>query len=383
MSTFALPHIDTLGSRQFYAFLDYVSANRIIGMVTADTQEGKSYLIGRYASAWAGPAPAGEVKVRQIAFLKLRDILELFAQGGLMRDPPSEEDRYLVRRRCQADMEEHGARPEMPYWSVRDPVDEHPVRRETVATWVTDLAKVKGVKIGGELRRFAAIAGAPNPRIPLIYVGDVDSSPAYVRQELLLLVTGELPRGVYWKQQRCLLEHLEAYRIFLIIDEADLPPPRTLQYLRGLHDKAGIPICFVGTRRLLHRVSRDPDLRAVRDRVGHTFTLKSPTFEEVREALPEYSDDVVAAMWERTGKLGPLRHLVALIRQAQANRPSLRVDRRLVNQVVKRLLSAKGLPHFTSRDTELDVGDLAVPEAAATAAPGRADGITRKRAAAR
>ena len=107
-------------------------------------------------------------------------------------------------------------------------------------------------------------------------------------------------RGTTYSLMRGIVEKLERTDRLLVVDEAEYLPPRALELLRRIHDKAGVGVLLLGLPRLLYNLKGSSgEFRQLWSRVSIRSRVQPLERDEaervIRHDLPDADNDLVKA----------------------------------------------------------------------------------------
>lgn len=114
-------------------------------------------------------------------------------------------------------------------------------------------------------------------RFPVEYLRRIHSNP----------MIGKDGRGTLNKLSVEIIDELKRKNVILIVDQADYLSLRAIDIFRTFNDEAGIGIVFVGLPSFLSklRISNEPELKQIRDRIRIRVELKPFRMEECEKIL--------------------------------------------------------------------------------------------------
>lgn len=148
----------------------------------------------------------------------------------------------------------------------------------------------------------------------------IESDPSFTAKVLMQEIAAKIgveTRGSLHEISEAIIAKLKDSERLIIVDEAELLPLRALEFLRRIHDKAGIGLVLCGMPRLVINLKGSKgELKQLYSRVGFSLNLgNSIDAADLRQiaarTLPEAAEDVLTALVESAA--GNTRHLVKLL----------------------------------------------------------------------
>ena len=152
----------------------------------------------------------------------------------------------------------------------------------------------------------------------------IETDPSYSPRVLLTAIARELgltPRRAINDLMEALVSGLKDSGRLLIIDEAELLSYRSLELIRRLHDKAGIPVVLCGMPRLLQNLrGTKGEYRQLYSRIAYQLSLGEKAHEEdihtlAKGALGELGESELSAILKASQR--NIRHAIKLFRAVE------------------------------------------------------------------
>lgn len=174
----------------------------------------------------------------------------------------------------------------------------------------------------------------------------IEVDPSYSPKVLLRKIAeaiGANARGVNNELLENIINKLKGSERVLLIDEAELLSTRSLEFLRRIHDLAGIGVVLAGMPRLLVNLKgKNNDLAQLFSRVGFACDLGNALTEDdlrliAKSALgtDEFNTDFIKASKGNARRLSKL--IRGVVRSSQIN--DIAINKELIEQYAKMLIN--------------------------------------------
>lgn len=291
---------------------------------------------------------------RSFNLVKLTDI---FRRYGLLSAPDALERRFIDFDLTRGGLEGF-------HLCAHDRLNYIQVDRAAAVQWAEELGAAHKIGEADRIRLHLEL-GAMGASIPYHIVlrrGSHEDTPGILLAELCREFWGDdrAPRGVA-DRRYAVHNALSRLRVLLIWDEADSLSAPCLHFSRSLHDICGVGIILLGTDVLLGRLNSER-LKPVGTRSGPILRLGPPTLRELKGALQDVPDAVLARAWARSDhNMRVFGSIIDEVRRAVSNDRSLRPTPALVDDIAALLPCARPAMKGDREDLPVRTQDDAMP----------------------
>lgn len=243
-------------------------------------------------------------------------------------------------------------------------IEEGSIFGPMLASWLEGLADQLGQPRPDalsllQLRGISADDARPT-RFPLLITGSVTDNPRSITLKIYDALRPDIARGRTYYRGLRVEESLRKLPVALLFDEVDTVSWEVVRTFQQICESTNTPFCLAGTEQLVGRLMRDPRLRPIATRVELRVSLGFVTAGDLQQAFPQYTSDVILAVWAASGKNWRVAaHIIQELEEVRRERPGGRIGKRAVAAVAQQVLAARAIP----LDLEETSGEGSLPAA--------------------